>query len=111
MFADFFLQTPRMLVDRAEYIHFGRIQHVVIHAIGSAIALAVVLTNPTFIFVIVVAEAIVHYHIDWGKGLYSNKTEQTPADAGYWHAIGADQALHQLTYIAMVAVWILALPA
>lgn len=111
MFADFFLQTQRMLVDRSEYVHFGRVQHVVVHAVGSAIAFAFLLTNPTFIAVIVVIEAIIHYHIDWAKGRYSNLTKQTPQDSGYWRAIGVDQAMHQLTYIAMATAWVLNIQA
>lgn len=107
MFADYFMQTQRMLVDRSEYLHFGRLQHVTIHAIGSAIAFAVLLPHPMFIFVIVVIEAIVHYHIDWAKGRYSSSANLTPEDAGYWRAIGADQAMHQITYIAMAAAWVL----
>lgn len=106
MFADFFFQTPRMLTDRERYIHFGRMQHVALHAIGSAIVFAVVLASPVFILATVVLEAIVHYHIDWAKGRYSWATGFTPKDAAYWRAVGVDQALHQLTYVAMVALWL-----
>ena len=106
MFADYFLQTQRMLSDRAEYVHFGRVQHVIIHAIGSAIIFALLLTDPVFILITVVIEAVVHYHIDWAKGCYSSAAKLTPQDAGFWRAIGADQALHQITYIAMAAAWI-----
>ena len=106
MFADYFLQSQRMLSDRAEYVHVGRVQHVIIHAIGSAIAFALLLTNPVFILVTVVIEAVVHYHIDWAKGWYSSAAKQTPKDAGYWRAMGVDQALHQITYIAMAAAWV-----
>lgn len=106
MFADFFLQTQRMLSDRSEYVHFGRIQHVMIHAAGSAIVFALLLTNPMFILVAVLMEAVIHYHIDWAKGRYSNATNQTAEDAGYWRAMGVDQALHQITYIVMAVAWV-----
>ena len=106
MFADYFLQTQRMLSDRSEYVHFGRIQHVMIHAAGSAIAFAILLTNPVFILITVVLEAIAHYHIDWAKGRYSSANNQTPEDAGYWRAMGGDQALHQVTYIVMALAWV-----
>lgn len=106
MFADFFLQTQRMLSDRSEYFHLGRIQHVLIHAGGSAIAFAILLTNPMFILIATVIEAIAHYHIDWAKGRYSSDAKHTPEDAGYWRAVGLDQALHQITYIVMVLAWV-----
>lgn len=105
MFADFYLQTSRMLAERDRYLHMGRAQHAGVHALGSAGALLLVGTTASVVLVIVVLEWVVHYHIDWGKGRYSNATQQTPADPGYWRAIGFDQALHQLTYVAMIWSW------
>lgn len=106
MFADYFLQTERMLAGRDQYFHLGRVQHAAIHALGSAICFAIVLTNPMFILIVVVLEAIAHFHIDWGKARYSNSVGYTPSDAGFWRAAGVDQALHQLTYVAMLAAWV-----
>lgn len=106
MFADYFLQTERMLAGRDQYFHLGRVQHATVHALGSAICFALVLTTPLFILSVVVLEAIVHFHIDWGKARYSNAAGYTPSDAGFWRAAGVDQALHQLTYVAMLAAWV-----
>lgn len=105
MFADYFFQTPKMLSGRDQYLHWGRAQHAAIHAAGSAIALAILSTSAIFTLIIVVIEGIVHFHIDWGKGWYSNKVQHTSADPGYWRAFGVDQTLHQLTYVAMAAAW------
>ena len=102
MFADFFLQTPRMLAVRGQYAHFGRAQHAAIHAGGSAIALVVLGAPSTFIVVLCVLEWAVHYHIDWAKGVHSERTGHGPDNAVYWRAFGVDQALHQLTYVAML---------
>jgi hypothetical protein len=107
MFADYFLQTPRMLAGRGTYLHLGRAQHAAVHAVGSAIAFALVGTPFLFIPVICLAEWVLHFHIDWGKAKHSERTQLTPTDAGYWRAAGLDQALHQLTYIGMVGAWIL----
>ncbi len=104
-FADFYLQTPRMLAARDKYLHIGRAQHVGLHAVGSAIGLVLLGTALPFIVILVLAEALVHYHIDWGKGWYSAQNGQTSSDAAYWRAIGLDQALHQLTYVAMIWIW------
>ncbi|MGJ8557433.1 MAG: DUF3307 domain-containing protein, partial [Sulfitobacter geojensis] len=41
MFADFFLQTPRMLAARSTYVHFGRAEHAFLHAILSFVALKI----------------------------------------------------------------------
>lgn len=105
MFADFYLQTPRMLAARDRYLHMGRAQHAGVHALGSAGALLWVGTAMPVLLLIVAFEWVAHYHIDWGKGWYTNATQHTPADPGYWRAIGLDQALHQLTYVAMIWSW------
>lgn len=105
MFADFYLQTPRMLEGRSKYVHFGRAQHALLHAVGSIIALFLVGATLPVVVYILLAEWVVHYHIDWAKGWYSDVVGHTPADAGYWRAFGFDQALHQLTYVAMIWVW------
>jgi len=105
MFADYFLQTPRMLSGRGEYWHLGRAQHAGVHAIGSAIVLMIVGTPIWLILVLVVAEWVVHFNIDWGKARYSETKGYGPTQAGYWRANGFDQALHHLTYVLMAWVW------
>lgn len=105
LFADFYLQTPRMLAGRGEYLHLGRAQHVGVHAVGSIIVLMVMGTAMPALAIIVIAECIAHYHIDYGKGRHSEITGYTPADPGYWRAMGLDQALHQLTYVVMIWAW------
>lgn len=106
MFADYYMQTPRMLGGRARYVHLGRAQHAGIHAVGSVLAFLPFGGVSALVVWIVLAEWVVHYHIDWGKGWYSDRKAHTPADAGYWRAFGFDQTLHQLTYVAMVFVWV-----
>ncbi|MGC1495710.1 MAG: DUF3307 domain-containing protein [Sulfitobacter sp.] len=105
LFADFYLQTPRMLAGRDQYVHVGRLQHAIVHVAGSVIAFVVMGVALPVMLLIVVAEGVAHYHIDWAKGYYSQIKQQTPSDAGYWRALGFDQAMHQLTYIAMIWAW------
>ena len=105
LFADFFLQTQRMLAGRDEYLHIGRAQHAGLHGLFSAFALLLVGAPLGFTLAICLAEAVLHYHIDWGKGCYSARKQNSPTDAAYWRAFGTDQLLHQLTYVAMVWLW------
>lgn len=105
LFADFFLQTPRMLSGRGQYAHLGRAQHAGLHAAFSVCALLICGAPLVFVVILCLAELVVHYHIDWAKGVHSDKTGYTPTDPGYWRAFGVDQFLHQLTYIAMVWAW------
>jgi hypothetical protein len=75
-----------------------------------------VLTAPVFLILpgasqslialILGAEFLFHYHVDWLKERYVKSNGLTAGDAWFWHAIGVDQLLHGLTYVAIV--WVLA---
>ncbi|WP_299691958.1 DUF3307 domain-containing protein [uncultured Tateyamaria sp.] len=101
LFADFYLQTPRMLRDRGVYLHLGRLQHAGLHAVGSLVAFVLVGVPIVTALTIALIEWAVHFHIDWGKGRWSDHTGHGPDQAGYWRAFGVDQALHQWTYLIM----------
>jgi hypothetical protein len=102
MFADFFLQTPRMLAARSTYVHFGRAEHAFLHAILSFGALKICGAPLGFSVVLCAVEWVAHYHIDWVKGYHSERKKHGPTDAAYWRAFGLDQLMHQLTYIGMI---------
>ena len=106
MFGDYFLQTGKMLDGRDQYMHMGRLMHAGVHAAGSAIAFLIIGAPVGFIIALVLAEWIVHFHIDWWKSRLTTEQKLTPADAAYWRASGIDQALHQLTYVAMIWIWL-----
>ena len=111
MFADYFLQTKMMLDGRETYIHFGRFLHAGVHAVGSLLVFAAIGAPLVFILPLILAEWVVHYHIDWLKGRYTAIQKLTPADAAFWRAAGVDQALHQLTYVVMIWAWVLYTPS
>jgi hypothetical protein len=106
MFADYFLQTGKMLAGRDRYVHVGRIQHAGIHALGSVIVFVVLGAPIGFTVVVALIEWVVHFHIDFAKAKYSEKQKLDPTQTRFWQAFGVDQALHQLTYIAMFWAWI-----
>ncbi|WP_424977937.1 DUF3307 domain-containing protein [Leisingera sp. S232] len=106
LFADFFLQTPKMLSGRCAYAHLGRAQHAGVHVIGSAVVFLLFAAPLAFILVLAVLEWVVHFHIDFGKARFSERKKLTPQQAMFWQAMGSDQALHQLTYIAMAWGWV-----
>ena len=107
MFADYFLQTPRMLSGRGEYWHMGRAQHAGVHVIGSIIVFVIVGAPVAFILLTCALEWVVHFNIDYAKARYSDSKCLDPSQAGFWRAAGADQALHQLTYAAMLWAWVM----
>ncbi|WP_300034482.1 DUF3307 domain-containing protein [uncultured Roseobacter sp.] len=106
MLGDYFLQTRIMLDGRDQYMHLGRFLHAGVHAAGSLIAFALIGAPFSFVIPLVLAEWAVHFHIDWWKGRHTSDQNLTPSDAGYWRASGIDQALHQLTYIGMIWLWL-----
>jgi hypothetical protein len=106
LFADFFMQTPRMLSSRAAYLHMGRVQHAGLHAAFSAVIFVIIGAPLLFVIWICVLEWVVHFHIDFGKGCHSEKAKHGPYDPGYWRAFGVDQLLHQLTYAGMIWAWL-----
>lgn len=106
LFADYFLQTQRMLSNRALYLHVGRAQHAGLHAVFSAVAYLVIGAPLIFTLILCAVEWVVHFHIDWAKGVYSERTQDGPEVAAYWRAFGFDQFMHQLTYVAMIWAWI-----
>ncbi|WP_438826472.1 DUF3307 domain-containing protein [Ruegeria atlantica] len=105
MFADFYLQTPKMLSGRGEYLHWGRAQHAGVHVIGSVIVFVLFGAPWAFILIIAALEWFVHFNIDFAKARYSDKKKLMPTQAAFWRAAGLDQLMHNLTYIAMVWAW------
>jgi len=106
MFADFYLQTPRMLSGRGAYWHIGRAQHAGVHVVGSVLVFAVIGAPVAFILGLVALEWLLHYHIDYWKGQHCQRKALDPSKAAFWRATGADQAMHQLTYVAMAWAWV-----
>lgn len=106
MFADFYLQTPKMLCGRGEYFHMGRAQHAGVHVLGSMLVFLVFQTPVLFILIICALEWFVHFNIDYCKARYSDSKQLMPNMAGFWRAVGTDQALHHFTYLAMVWAWV-----
>jgi hypothetical protein len=105
MFADFVFQSPYILDNRRIYGHPGGLLHVAIHLVGSLAALLIVGTSATVIAILLLVEAVVHYHLDWAKDNFVAARHLTARDASFWYATGVDQMLHQLTYIGMGAYW------
>lgn len=105
MFADFYLQTPKMLSGRGEYFHVGRAQHAAVHVVGSVLVFLIFGAPLSFILIIAALEWIIHFNIDFAKASYSDKKNLQPNQAAYWRAAGLDQLLHNLTYLAMAWAW------
>jgi len=99
--ADFVLQTPYQFLNKGKYGHPGGIIHAGIHAIGSLFAFLVITPSLLLGLAIFLGEFVVHYHIDWLKERTVKRQQWVFPQAEFWWTFGADQFLHQLTYLAM----------
>ncbi len=105
---DFVFQTAYQLKNKGTYGHPGGLLHAGLHALGSLPAILIFAPEMWFATVLVAGEFAVHYHVDWLKERVLKRRGWTPADFGYWNALGLDQLVHSLTYLAMMAILVLA---
>ena len=101
--ADFFLQTEYQRRTKGDYGALGGITHASTH---------IVLTAPVFWMLppiafgigvaLLLAEFVVHYHLDWGKERVVRANAWTSHDTPFWWALGLDQLMHGLTYVAIL---------
>ena len=104
LICDFFLQTSNQIENKGTYGHPGGLIHAGIHAVGTLPVFLVYPVSITVAVIILVAEFLAHYHIDWLKNVIGAHFGWTTRDKQYWWAMGVDQFLHQITYLVMVAV-------
>jgi Protein of unknown function (DUF3307) len=99
---DFVLQTSDQIRNKGTYLHPAGILHAGLHALGSIPALLVLSREPLPIAILVVGEFLLHYHADWSKAQIDRRLRLNDQSSLYWAIFGADQLIHQLTYLAMV---------
>jgi hypothetical protein len=99
---DFVLQTKWQVHQKGIYGAPGGIVHSSIHVAGTLVALVAVAAPFAATIAVLVAEFVVHYHIDWGKEQVVRRFDWREG-ARFWNAIGFDQLLHGLTYVAITA--------
>lgn len=101
---DFLLQNEYQLTNKANYGHPGGVLHAGVHSLASLPAVLLFGPPAALVGAIVIGEFVAHYHLDWLKGRIDRRYHWTTTDRPYWAVFGADQLLHQITYVAIVAV-------
>lgn len=99
---DFWLQFPYMIDEKGIYGADGGRHHALMHTAGTFLVLACAIYSIEAAVILAFLDGIVHYHIDWVKSKLSQGL--TPADSKFWILLGADQALHYLTYIGIIVI-------
>ena len=100
---DFFYQPAYMWQNKSTFGHWGGIAHSGIHAVTTFVILLFFTTMPVAIFA-AVFEFVLHYLTDWAK-MNINRAKGWGATTHneFWQLTGFDQLVHQLTYIAILA--------
>jgi hypothetical protein len=103
-YADFKIQTYMQTVKKGIWLDPIGLSHSIDHMWGSMLALlffSVIMTPIIWwlIIVIAIAEAIVHYLIDFTKVKFGCKDNTNPM---FWNQFGLDQLAHQTCYLLIV---------
>jgi len=101
---DFVLQNAYQYRNKGIYGHPGGLIHAGLHTIGSLPAILALQAGGGIVVVFLAAEYLAHYHIDWSKEQINTRCSLDAHNPVYWSVFGADQMLHQLTYVVMLAV-------
>lgn len=100
---DFVLQRPYQFLNKGIYGHPGGLLHAGLHSISSMVVFLVIRPSVMLGAAIVVGEFIAHYHIDWLKEQTVRRQQWVFPQSEFWWTFGADQVLHQFTYLAIAA--------
>lgn len=102
--ADYILQTPYHLKHKGTYGHPGGLWHSGIHGLGTVLAVLPFykMLGVKTLLIVVAADTVIHYHIDYFKMKLNDWWHATPDTNQYWWLFGLDQTLHFLTYLALI---------
>jgi hypothetical protein len=106
---DFVFQSDWQVRNKGRYGHPGGLVHAGLHGTGTlVVGVLAALTGAIGLgaaIALAVADALIHYHVDWSKAQISRRMKLTPDRHAFWIALGADQAAHHVTYLALI-VWL-----
>ena len=99
--ADFLMQYDYMLREKGIYGATGGLHHAIVHASFTFLILVFFCNNANTVLALAFLDFAVHYHVDFIKQQLNKGL--TPADRQFWIWLGADQALHYLTYVGIIS--------
>ena len=102
--ADYFLQPGWMLAGKGDLRQPGGYAHAGVHASLTALVLLLAAAPLATLLLIVAAEFVVHYVLDYSKIHYSRGVHVDTEPRRFWGLHGLDQITHQLTYGVIIFV-------
>ena len=100
--ADYLLQPGWILRGKGDLRLAGGYVHAALHAFGSLPAFLLVGLGSHQMAALAAAEFVIHYGIDFTKAGLSQRSRAGPDSRAYWALHGADQLVHQLTYVGLL---------
>ena len=105
--ADFVLQTPYQYLNKHIFMHPGGLIHAGIHIICTWIFVYGLIIDNESIYLLLLAEFIFHYLVDFTKENIVRYYKFTMANKQFWLLLGFDQLLHYMSYIALTGFYII----
>jgi hypothetical protein len=99
--ADYLLQPGWVIRGKGDFRRPGGYVHAGVHALGSLPAFFIAGLGIAEIAAFALAEFVIHFAIDHTKALLSRNSKSGPNTRAYWAMHGADQLMHQLTYVGL----------
>lgn len=105
-YIDFVNQTMDEVHSKGIYGDRLGLWHSAKHGIGTALCIALLagfdIDNLSFCLLIGFLDFAIHYHVDWAKINLNKKYNYTVETPQFWIWLGADQMVHQLTYLLIL---------
>ena len=102
--ADYFMQYGWMIKDKGTYGAWGGIAHAKWHGALTFIVLQLFGIGWPLSLALGIADAIIHYHVDYVKSNVWKSKGYGPQDQMYWVTHGIDQLAHFMTYIGIIII-------
>ena len=96
------MQYGWMIRDKGTYGAWGGIAHAKFHGALTWLVLTISSIGWPLALALGIADAFIHYHVDYVKSNFWKSKKLTAMDQQYWIAHGVDQLAHLLTYIGIV---------
>jgi hypothetical protein len=104
LIADYFLQPGWMLAGKGNFAMPGGYAHAGVHVALTAVVLVLAGVPLATLALLVAAEFVVHYLLDYSKISYSRGVHVDTNPKRFWALHGIDQFGHQLTYAVIILV-------
>ncbi len=102
------LQTLDMVQQKSIYGARLGLLHSALHGLGTGLVLVFFSSSVALVAGLALVDFAVHYHTDYFKENIIKYFRWNFKDAKFWWALNADQALHQFTYLGLVAILLMA---